>query len=129
MCASKYIPYNRFFMHVYYLCILCESRSCCIRIIRINQRKQTTQVQAHAAASASYDAPEVGEVATREANKAVTEELRRSEAKQTRKRKAYSVFSGEQHAQIGKYAAENGNTAAVKRFKVDYDGQLEESTV
>ena len=74
----------------------------------------------------------IGEAATREPNKALTEELRRPEANQTkqmRKRKPYSVFSGEQHAQIGKYAAENGNTAAVKRFKDDYDGQLGESTV
>ena len=61
----------------------------------------------------------IGEAATREANKAVTEELRRPEAnqmKQMRKRRAYSVFSGEQHAQIGKYAAENGNAAAVKKI-------------
>ena len=74
----------------------------------------------------------IGEAATREANKAVREELRRPEANQTKqmcKRKPYSVFSGEQRAQIGKYAAENGNTAAVKRFKDDYDGQLGEITV
>ena len=46
----------------------------------------------------------IGEVATREANRAVTEEIRRSEAAQTkppRKRKAYSVFSSEQRAAMG----------------------------
>ena len=60
----------------------------------------------------------IGEVTTREANRAVTEEIRRSEAAQTkppRKRKAYSVFSSEQRAAIGKYTAENGNTAAAKK--------------
>ena len=69
----------------------------------------------------------IGEVATREANRAVTEEIRRSEAAQTkppRKRKAYIVFSSEQRAAMGKYAAENGNAAAVKKFKSDFDGQL-----
>ena len=53
----------------------------------------------------------IGEVATREENKEVTEELCSSEAdqtKQTRKRKVYNVFSGKQRAQIGKYAVENG---------------------
>lgn len=74
----------------------------------------------------------IGKVATREANKAVTEELHHSEANQTklqRKKKAYSVFSGEQCAAIGKYAAEHSNAAAVKTFKGDFDGQLGENTV
>ena len=76
----------------------------------------------------------IGEVATREANRAVTEEIRRSEAAQTKppwKRKAYSVFSSEQRAAMGnfEYAAENGNAAAIKKFKGDIDGQLGESTV
>ena len=30
----------------------------------------------------------------------------------------------EQRAAIGNYAAENGNAAAVKKFKGDFDGQL-----
>ena len=74
----------------------------------------------------------LGEVATREANRAVMEELRHSEATQTkppRKRRAYSVFSSEQRAAIRKYAAENGNAAAVKKFKGSFNGQLGENTV
>ena len=124
------LPYNRFFMrvHVYYLCVFCGSRSCRIR----HKSMQTAHAQAHPDGSASYyfsrvlptaEDTGIGEVATREANKAVTEELRCSEAdqtKQTCKRKPYSVSSGKQRAQIGKCAAENGNAAAVKRFKDDY---------
>ena len=35
----------------------------------------------------------------------------------------------ERRAAIGKYAAENGNSATVKKFQGDFDGQLGESTV
>ena len=62
----------------------------------------------------------------------MTEELHHSEANQTKlqcKKKAYSVFSSEQRAAIGKYAAEHSNAAALKKFKGDFDGQLGESTV
>ena len=45
-----------------------------------------------------------------------------------RKRKAYSTFSDEDRAVIGKYAAENGNASALKKFKVSKPGLIE-STV
>ena len=70
----------------------------------------------------------------KEANEAVQEELQRQQSeadwpKLPRKRKAYTVFSSEQRAAIGKYAAENGNAAAIKKFKGDFDRKLGESTV
>ena len=43
------------------------------------------------------------------------------------KRKYTTTFTAEDRAQIDKYAAENGNLAAQKRFKSDYD--IGESTV
>ena len=45
------------------------------------------------------------------------------------KRKAYVHFTNKQQAAIGKYTAENDNSAAVKKFKGNFDGQLGESTV
>ena len=70
----------------------------------------------------------MSEIATREANAAVSRVM--TPPQQTsRKRKAYSIFSDEQRATIGKYAAENGNAVAVKKFKDDFDGGLGESTV
>jgi len=39
------------------------------------------------------------------------------QAKQLRKRKAYTAFTALQKATIGKYASEHGNTASVKKFK------------
>ena len=48
----------------------------------------------------------------------------------TRKRKAYTAFTAEQRVAIGKYASENWNAAAVKKFKNDFEGgKLGESTV
>ena len=45
-------------------------------------------------------------------------------------RKAYTVFTAEQRATIGKYASEHGNPAAVKKVKANIEGgQLGESTV
>ena len=38
------------------------------------------------------------------------------------KRKAYTAFTAEQRATIGKYTSEHGNAAAVKKFKADFDG-------
>ena len=35
-----------------------------------------------------------------------------------RKRKAYTTFTDEQGAKIGKYTAENGNSAVLKQFTV-----------
>ena len=71
----------------------------------------------------------MGETVIREANAAVSRVLTPTEQSTSRKRKVYSVFSNEQRATIGQYAAENGNTAAVKKFKGDLDNSLGESTV
>ena len=52
------------------------------------------------------------------------------QVKWPRKRKAYTAFTIEQKATIGKYASEHGNAAAVKNYKADFEGiQLGESTV
>ena len=45
-----------------------------------------------------------------------------------RKRKRYAIYSDEDHANIGRYAAENGNIAALKRYKCEHQ-DLVESTV
>ena len=45
-----------------------------------------------------------------------------------KKRKIYTAFSEEQRAEISKYAAENGNNAALKRFRHDIQ-DLGESTI
>ena len=47
----------------------------------------------------------------------------------TRKRTLYTSFSDEQRAAIGRYATEHSNTAAVKKFKGDFERRLGESTV
>ena len=58
--------------------------------------------------------------ATTEANKAVERALQReTEAKSTgRKRKYTSTFTLKERAAIGKYAAENGNTKACRKYGV-----------
>ena len=69
----------------------------------------------------------LGDTVIQSANAAV---LREVQVKRPRKRKAYTAFTAEQRATIGKYASEHGNTAAVKKFKADFeDNQLGESTV
>ena len=54
-------------------------------------------------------------------NQAVTAALEReeprSQAKQGTKRMYNATFTPEDRAAIGRYAAENGNAAAVKKFK------------
>ena len=68
-----------------------------------------------------------GDTVTQSANAAV---LREVQAERPRKRKAYTVFTAEQRATIGKYASEHRNAAAVKKFKANIEGgQLGESTV
>ena len=78
-----------------------------------------------------YASLEVDKVTTKQMNEAVREELQhqQSDAVWSRKRKAYVHFTNEQQAAIGKYTAENDNSAAVKKFKSNIDGQLGESTV
>ena len=66
----------------------------------------------------------LGDTVTQSANAAV---LREVQAERPRKRKAYTVFTAEQRATIGKYASEHRNAAAVKKFKANIEGgQLEE---
>ena len=65
----------------------------------------------------------LSEHGTFEANKAVEQV---SEKKAGEKWK-YSSFTDEDRATVGKFAAENGNTAAIKHFKVNHN--VGESTV
>ena len=68
-----------------------------------------------------------------ESNKPVNELVRQAEqlqhAKLTRKRGSYLCIGGELKAKIGRFAAEFGNTNAVKKFGNDVGGSLSESTV
>ena len=45
-----------------------------------------------------------------------------------RKSKRYAAYSDKDHAKIGRYAAENGNVAALKRYKSEHE-DLVKSTV
>ena len=67
-------------------------------------------------------------LATAEANK-VVEKVINSEAAHgsTRKRRYITTYTGEDRAKIGRYAAENGNTMAVKHFKASYEDLAERS--
>ena len=49
------------------------------------------------------------------------------EKKKAGKKRKYSSFTDEDRATIGKFATENGNATAVKRFKVSHN--VGESTV
>ena len=67
-----------------------------------------------------------------EVNRAVTAALQREEegsqhSQRVRKRKYTMTFIPEDCAKIGKYANENGNAAAVKKYKVTHG--IGESTV
>ena len=58
----------------------------------------------------------IGALATKDANAAVSRVIQESpESSLSRKRK-HTVFSLEQRAAIGRYAAENSNVAAVKKI-------------
>ena len=46
----------------------------------------------------------------------------------SRKRKAYAVYKDDDRACIGRYAAENGNASALKRFRSNFP-DLSESAV
>ena len=63
----------------------------------------------------------IAESAAKKVNEAVQKELNWQKSKKSlpKKRKAYTVFSDETHASIGRYAAENGNTAGLKKFCSD----------
>ena len=61
----------------------------------------------------------IGERATTEANTAVQNVLEKQQQTGKRKRKAYTSFGDEQRAKIGRYAAENGTAATLRKFKSD----------
>ena len=59
---------------------------------------------------------QLGDVVTQSANVAVLRKVQhRLQANQRRTRKAYTLFTAEQRAAIGRYASENGNVAAVSQ--------------
>ena len=60
----------------------------------------------------------LGYTVTQSANVAV---LHNVQAKRPGKRKAYTAFTIEQRATIGKYTSEHGNEAAVKKFRAVYN--------
>ena len=65
---------------------------------------------------------------TAEVNKAVEKALHgASKVEKSKKRKYTTAFTPEDRAAIGRYAAENGNAKAVKKFKATHD--VGESTV
>ena len=69
----------------------------------------------------------LSDTVTQSANAAV---LREVQVERPRRRKAYTAFTAEQRATIGKFASEHGNAAAVKKFKADFeDNQFGESTI
>ena len=71
----------------------------------------------------------IGAVATKEANRAVQRVLDEQSSQQpSPKRRKYTTFNDEQRARVGKYAAENGNTAALRKFRSEMPS-LGESTV
>ena len=58
----------------------------------------------------------IGVLAMDEANTAVQRELSR-QSSTSKKRKVSTAFSDQTHADIGKYTAENGNAAAMRKFR------------
>ena len=68
----------------------------------------------------------IGEAATKQANKAVQQVLESEQPPS--KQRMYTTYSNEQQAKVGKYATENGNTAALRKFEVEISN-LGESTV
>ena len=73
----------------------------------------------------------IGESATRETNDAVKRVLAGQQAKEpaAKKRKVYTAFNKDsQRVQIGRYAAENGNAAVLRKFRQEIP-DLGESTV
>ena len=79
----------------------------------------------------------IGEAATKEANAAASRVLPEKQPQQSssvsgdrpKVKRKYTSFSTEQRASIGRYAAEHSNSAAVKKFKSDFEQGLGESTV
>ena len=78
---------------------------------------------------ASSDAG-IAESAAKKVNEAIRKELDGQKSKKSlpKKCKAYTAFSDETHTNIERYAAENSNTAALKKFHSDI-ADLGQSTV
>ena len=57
----------------------------------------------------------------KEVNQVVTRTLERTEASAGKKRKYTTTFTPEDRAAIARYAAQNGNSAAVKKFKASHN--------
>ena len=70
----------------------------------------------------------LGEVVTKEANAAVERILEEERSGTKGRKRKYTHFAPEQRAKIAKYAAECGNTAAVRHFSQEFP-TLGESTV
>ena len=72
----------------------------------------------------------IGPVATQEGNLRVERvlDLQQKTEPARKKRKTYTTFPGKQRTDIGRYAAENGNAAAVEKFRKEIP-DLGESTV
>ena len=70
----------------------------------------------------------IGESATKKGNEEVQNVLDSGEKRAKKPRKERTVYSGEDRAAIGKYAAENGNASAQKHFKKKFP-ELGEGTV
>ena len=72
----------------------------------------------------------IGVIATDKANAAVQNELDQQNSRGFKKHKVYTAFFAKTRAEIGRYAAENGNVqvAAMRKFCSDIP-DLEESTV
>lgn len=73
------------------------------------------------------DAP-IGENAVREANRNVKRVLEAQHSQQPHKKRFHTNFTNTDRAQIGKYATENGNSAAQRPFKTKFPN-LGENTV
>ena len=71
----------------------------------------------------------IGLQATQKANEAVKRVMSEQQAKQpAKKRKIYTTFTDQQRPNIGKYAAENGNAACLRKYRSGMT-DLGESTV
>ena len=57
----------------------------------------------------------------KEVNQVVTRTLERTEASAGKNRKYTTTFTPEDRAAIARYAAQNGNSAAVKKFKASHN--------
>ena len=68
----------------------------------------------------------LGERATESANTTVQSAMETCSS--FKKRKSYTAFSDEMRAAIGRYAAENGNAAALRKFRFEIT-DLGETTV